>query len=222
MDKKDREMMTTEDSAVSGESSSVAEAWQGLQTSEDVANWLRELGKDEYISTFMSNEINGEILASLTSEELRDDLGVINLKHRRELLTAIKSIGGMKKGEDTLPEHGRILDHLSNVRTFHSWVRVGVQLLAFALVSLRLFPTWRENRNLITGCSLYYSCVGAFAILYGLARYALVVKWIEESGVKTPKYHPDKIGVAVMLVLVLVATALTLYVITLDATPAGP
>mmetsp|Transcript_10474 Transcript_10474/g.31999 ORF Transcript_10474/g.31999 Transcript_10474/m.31999 type:complete len:288 (-) Transcript_10474:781-1644(-) len=132
---------------------------------EEVVDWLKDIKKGEYIDVFKKNEIDGDILLTLTSEEMRDDLGIHNLRHRRELLDAINVFVNAKSQVEMLPEHGRILDHLSNVRTFHSWVRVGVQLLAFALISLRLYPVWREQKPIVTSFSLYYSVIGTLAIM---------------------------------------------------------
>mmetsp|Transcript_10473 Transcript_10473/g.31994 ORF Transcript_10473/g.31994 Transcript_10473/m.31994 type:complete len:212 (-) Transcript_10473:980-1615(-) len=183
---------------------------------EEVVDWLKDIKKGEYIDVFKKNEIDGDILLTLTSEEMRDDLGIHNLRHRRELLDAINVFVNAKSQVEMLPEHGRILDHLSNVRTFHSWVRVGVQLLAFALISLRLYPVWREQKPIVTSFSLYYSVIGTLAIMYGLVRYFLVSRWIEQSGTKSPKYIPDRAGVVGVLVLVLSASALSLYLIAME------
>lgn len=197
-----------------------------VHTAADVQAWLSALGYARYGPTFAANEISGDVLRTLTSDELRDDLGVRHLRHRRDLLDAIAALlvrdaearSSPTTGEavvDALPEHGRILDHLSNVRSYHSWMRVGVQMLGFAIVTLRLTPKFRE-RPLVTAASLYFAAIGVGALLYGVYRYRQVIGMIERSGAKTPAYDPDRFGVLGMLFAVLTAAAFVLVIILID------
>jgi class 3 adenylate cyclase len=54
----------------------------------DVAEWPRDLGLEEYALAFRHNNIDGEVLRRLTSDDLRE-LGVASVGHRRRLLDAI-------------------------------------------------------------------------------------------------------------------------------------
>lgn len=196
-----------------------------VHSSADVQGWLSALGYARYGPTFAANEITGDVLRTLTSDELRDDLGVRHLRHRRDLLDAIsalltrdaelRSSPTVPDVVDALPEHGRILDHLSNVRSYHSWMRVGVQMLGFAIVTLRLTPKFRE-RPLVTAASLYFAAIGVGALLYGVFRYRQVIGMIERSGAKTPAYDPDRVGVLAMLFAVLTAAVFVLVIILID------
>jgi class 3 adenylate cyclase len=58
----------------------------------DVAEWLRGLGLDQYITAFRVNDIDGEVLSRLTADDLRK-LGVTSIGHRRRLLDAIATLG---------------------------------------------------------------------------------------------------------------------------------
>lgn len=187
-----------------------------VQTVTDVRAWLEGLGYGQYADVFTINEINGAVLKTLTSEELRDDLTVVNLRHRRGLLDAIAKLvsADTTLQKDPLPEHGRILDHLSNVRTYHSWIRVGIQLLGFSIVNLRLAPDFRET-PIVAAASFYFACIGIIALLYGIYRYRAVILMIERSGPSMHHYTPDRIGVLTLLTLVLVASVLALTVIAL-------
>lgn len=86
-------------------------------TVQDVREWLYRIGFSEYEPSFVTNDINGAVLKTLTSEELRDDLNITNLRHRRDLGHAIQRLveATTPVAVAPLPEHGRILDHLSNV-----------------------------------------------------------------------------------------------------------
>lgn len=185
-----------------------------VRTVTDVRNWLCDLGYSQYADTFSSNEVNGSILKTLTSEELRDDLAVANLRHRRHILDATRRLihDDAPPTAQYLPEHGRILDHLSNVRTYHSWIRVGIQFLAFAVVTLRLSPNYRSTA-LVTAASFYFALVGISALLYAVFRYKRVIDMIESSGPSTHNYSPDRLGVVSMLFVALTAFILALTII---------
>jgi class 3 adenylate cyclase/predicted ATPase len=67
----------------------------------DVADWLRKLGLEQYEPAFSANEIDANLLPSLTSEDLKD-LGVSLVGHRRRLLDAIAALGA-STGDSSLP-----------------------------------------------------------------------------------------------------------------------
>ena len=57
----------------------------------DVADWLRGLGLERYEATFRENDVDAELLPTLTADDLKD-LGVTSLGHRRRLLQAIAKL----------------------------------------------------------------------------------------------------------------------------------
>lgn len=57
----------------------------------DIGSWLRNLGLDRYAETFRDNEIDAEVLPSLTAADL-SELGVTAIGHRRKLLDAIAGL----------------------------------------------------------------------------------------------------------------------------------
>ena len=54
----------------------------------DVGDWLRSLRLGQYQDAFRENEIDDEILPTLTAQDLKE-LGVAILAHRRKMLTAM-------------------------------------------------------------------------------------------------------------------------------------
>jgi class 3 adenylate cyclase/nucleoside-triphosphatase THEP1 len=54
----------------------------------NVADWLRALGLEEYVAAFRENDVDAEVLPTLTADELKD-IGVGSIRHRRRLLQAI-------------------------------------------------------------------------------------------------------------------------------------
>ncbi len=57
----------------------------------DIGAWLRNLGLERYEAAFRDNEIDAEVLPTLTAEDLKD-LGVTVIGHRRKLLNAIAAL----------------------------------------------------------------------------------------------------------------------------------
>ena len=59
----------------------------------DIAAWLDGLGLQRYEEAFRGNHIGRELLATLTSDDLRE-MGVASLGHRKQLLAAIAALPG--------------------------------------------------------------------------------------------------------------------------------
>src|SRR3954452_19655195 len=60
-------------------------------TAMDVAAWLRELGLDQYEAAFRANDVDAEVLPTLTVDDLKD-LGIASIGHRRRMLEAIAAL----------------------------------------------------------------------------------------------------------------------------------
>src|SRR6516165_9379494 len=60
-------------------------------TTIEIAQWLRELGLEQYTDAFHENAIDAKILPTLTADDLRD-IGVTLIGHRRRLLNAIADL----------------------------------------------------------------------------------------------------------------------------------
>ena len=57
----------------------------------NIEDWLHGIGMAQYAEQFRSNEIDGEILLRLSSDDLKD-IGVAPLGHRKKLLDAIAAL----------------------------------------------------------------------------------------------------------------------------------
>jgi hypothetical protein len=67
-----------------------------------IADWLRELGLDQYTQAFADNDIDHDVLAELTAEDLTG-LGVTSIGHRRKLLAAIKALRESQETNELSP-----------------------------------------------------------------------------------------------------------------------
>src|SRR5918996_2927787 len=59
----------------------------------DVRAWLGEHGLGQYVEEFASNDIDAEVLRTLTADDLKE-LGIASLGHRKKLLAAIAELDG--------------------------------------------------------------------------------------------------------------------------------
>src|ERR1700722_8482559 len=59
----------------------------------EVTSWLRGLGLEQFVTAFLENDIDSEILPELTADDLIG-LGVTSIGHRRKLLAAIGLLRG--------------------------------------------------------------------------------------------------------------------------------
>jgi class 3 adenylate cyclase/tetratricopeptide (TPR) repeat protein len=57
----------------------------------DIASWLRDLGLERYEGTFRENDVDAELLPTLTADDLKE-IGITSFGHRRQLLAAIAKL----------------------------------------------------------------------------------------------------------------------------------
>ena len=57
----------------------------------DIGAWLSGLGLARYEKAFRDNDIDADLLRSLTADDLRE-LGIVSIGHRRRLLDAIAAL----------------------------------------------------------------------------------------------------------------------------------
>src|SRR3954451_24001414 len=71
--------------------SSAARIAEPEATVVDVGGWLKSLGLEQYEAAFRENDVDAEVLPTLTADELKD-IGVNSIRHRRRLLEAIAAL----------------------------------------------------------------------------------------------------------------------------------
>jgi class 3 adenylate cyclase len=62
----------------------------------DVSAWLGDHGLGQYAEVFASNDVDAEVLRTLTADDLKE-LGVASLGHRKKLLAAIADLDALGK-----------------------------------------------------------------------------------------------------------------------------
>lgn len=172
---------------------------------------LESAGYSQYITRLASANLPASALAKLSNAELRDDLHVRPLRHRRELQRALRALHPSEAhaARSGVPEFGRILVHLSNVRTFHSWLRSGVQTVVFAGAIVRLTPGLRPA-SVTRPFGLALAGAGVGIATYGAARYWSVLRCADGGAVG---FEPEKWGALGLGVVALAVAAGCVYVI---------
>ncbi|XP_065190564.1 NAD(+) hydrolase sarm1-like [Sycon ciliatum] len=56
---------------------------------DDIGAWLKDIGLETYAQRFAESVIDGELLSSLTDEDIKEELKITNRLHRRKLLREI-------------------------------------------------------------------------------------------------------------------------------------
>uniref|UniRef100_A0A7S3EMN2 SAM domain-containing protein n=2 Tax=Rhodosorus marinus TaxID=101924 RepID=A0A7S3EMN2_9RHOD len=137
---------------------------------DDVVDWINAIGYPEYANKFVENEVDGRTLKTITQQELREEIGVTIPKHRSDILRRLDGLimSTSRAQLDPIPEIGRVLSLLSNVRTYQSWTLVGIQLFIFSVGYMRLGPLIRPVWLVATG-SLFaaVSAIGVFTVRSG-------------------------------------------------------
>src|SRR5690348_8956632 len=57
----------------------------------DVAEWLKSLGLEQYEAAFRENDVDAEVLPTLTGDDLKE-LGIVSIGHRRRILSAVAKL----------------------------------------------------------------------------------------------------------------------------------
>jgi hypothetical protein len=68
----------------------------------DVARWLQGLGLERYEAAFRDNEIDWQVLSSLTADDLKE-IGITAVGHRRRLIEAIAALRTEAEPAPTAP-----------------------------------------------------------------------------------------------------------------------
>jgi class 3 adenylate cyclase/tetratricopeptide (TPR) repeat protein len=117
----------------------------------DVGEWLRGIGLGQYEAAFRDNDIDGELLPSLTTDDLKD-IGVTIVGHRRKILTAIAQLSLPTADLQTIAELEALAPAVQPARTAAERRQLTVlfcDLAGSTAMSARLDP--EDMREVIRG-----------------------------------------------------------------------
>jgi hypothetical protein len=76
----------------------------GGWTVDDVTQWLKKIGLQDYEQTFRDNAIDGTELLTLDTQTISEDLGITALGHRNKILRAIRELYSTARECNGVPE----------------------------------------------------------------------------------------------------------------------
>lgn len=144
----------------------------------DVGEWLRSIGLGQYEAAFRQNEIDGEILPSLTADDLKD-VGIALVGHRRKILTAIAELSALVANSPLSVETEQsppIIEATQPTAERRQLTVLFCDLVGSTAMSARLDPedmreVIREYQNLCSGVIEHYDGFVAKFMGDGLLAY---------------------------------------------------
>jgi class 3 adenylate cyclase/predicted ATPase len=136
---------------------------------QQIADWLQQLGMQEYIQQFAENDIDFAILSDLTDQDL-EKIGVTSLGHRRKLLHAIAHLKG---GEKSAPAIAVAVAPSSAPPLAESAERRQVTVLFSDLVGSTALSVRMDPEDLREVIAAYQKCVAEVVRRFGgfVAKY---------------------------------------------------
>jgi class 3 adenylate cyclase len=136
---------------------------------QQIADWLQQLGMQEYIQQFAENDIDFAILSDLTDQDL-EKIGVTSLGHRRKLLHAIAHLKG---GEKSAPAIAVAVAASSAPPLAESAERRQVTVLFSDLVGSTALSVRMDPEDLREVIAAYQKCVAEVVRRFGgfVAKY---------------------------------------------------
>jgi class 3 adenylate cyclase/predicted ATPase len=164
---------------------------------QQIADWLKQLGMQEYVQRFAENHIDFAILSDLTDQDL-EKIGVTSLGHRRKLLHAIADLKGVEQSAPAIvaPSTPR--------REVESAERRQVTVLFSDLVGSTALSARMDAEDLREIISAYQKCVTEVVRHFG----GFVAKYLGDGVLVYfgyPEAHEDDAERAVRAGLELVA-----------------
>ena len=136
---------------------------------QQIADWLKQVGMQEYIRRFAENDIDFAILSDLTDRDL-EKIGITSLGHRRKLLRAIAELRGVEKSG---PAVATGVAQPATSRAADSAERRQVTVLFSDLVGSTALSARMDPEDLREIISAYQKCVAEVARRFGgfVAKY---------------------------------------------------
>jgi class 3 adenylate cyclase len=137
-----------------------------------VADWLRELGLDQYAQAFADNDIDPEILGELTAEDLTA-LGVTSIGHRRKLLAAIKALRENPQPDQPTPAASAAESAASETADVPGAERRLLTVMFCDLVGSTELSTRLDPEDMRDVIAKYHACVAEVVRRFGgfVAKY---------------------------------------------------
>jgi class 3 adenylate cyclase len=172
---------------------------------QDIADWLKGLGFEQYTRCFAENDIDFFILRDLNDPDL-EKIGVVSLGHRRKLLRAIADLGSLER---PAPEAAGRPTAAAAVARQPEAERRQVTVMFSDLVGSTALSARMDPEDLREVISAYQKCVAETVCRFG----GFVAKYLGDGVLVYfgyPQAHEDDAERAVRAALELVAAVTAL------------
>jgi class 3 adenylate cyclase len=131
-----------------------------------IADWLREIGLEQYAQRFAENDIDFSILNELTDQDL-EKIGIISLGHRRKLLRAIAALENPQNDKPSLATSS------PDTRSADAAERRQVTVMFSDLVGSTALSARMDPEDLREVISAYQKCIAETVQRFGgyVAKY---------------------------------------------------
>ncbi|XP_017074001.1 NAD(+) hydrolase sarm1 isoform X2 [Drosophila eugracilis] len=123
-----------------------------LWSVEDVQEWVKQIGFNDYINKFNESQVDGDLLLKLTQENLRNDIGIVNgilLKRFERELQNLKRMADYSS-KDTAKMHQFLSEIGSDYCTYtYSMLNAGIDKCALPHVNEDMLMTECNIQNSI-------------------------------------------------------------------------
>jgi hypothetical protein len=124
----------------------------------DVTDWLRSLGLEQYAPAFQENNIGGDLLPSVTADDLKD-LGIASVGHRRRLLEGIAALRAGSGATYERPEASALVPERSQSSNQPDAERRQVTVMFCDLVGSTALASRLDPEDLREVIGRYHGCV---------------------------------------------------------------
>ena len=164
---------------------------------QQIADWLKRLGVEQYAHCFDENDIDFSVLRDLNDQDL-EKIGVVSLGHRRKLLRAIADLKNIEKNAPAATGRPAAADAVPRPPDFAERRQVTVMfsdLVGSTALSARMDP--EDLREVI---STYQKCVAETVQRLGgfIAKYMGDGGWSSArlGARKQPAFRHGRSGIA--------------------------
>src|SRR5262249_34907907 len=120
---------------------------------QQIVTWLENLGLEQYAQRFTENDVDFDLLADLTDQNLKE-LGVASFGHRRRLMRAIAELNVAQKGAAQPPSATEI-----SITPHDAAERRQVTVMFSDLVGSTALSARMDPEDLREVISAYQKCV---------------------------------------------------------------
>ncbi|GAB0093847.1 Sterile alpha and TIR motif-containing protein 1 [Sergentomyia squamirostris] len=157
-----------------------------LWTTEDVREWVKQIGFADYEKNFYESRVDGDLLLQLNEENLREDIGIVNGIQRKRFMREMQNL---KKMADYSSKDA------ANINSFLQSIGMEYSIYTYTMLNAGVDKDSLRNLNddqLITECGITNS-IHRLRILNSIkSQFPIISAGMESSLCLSSEENPDK------------------------------